>query len=223
MKKLMKRILVFALLLLNGQLFSQVVDVMHLLDSSAQLLQNIESYSADILVKVDVDFIRMPDKKAHIEYRSPDHYKVESDGFLILPKMGMKPMLKQFDTDKFHAVFNGEEVIEGANCVIVNLVPKERKSKVALSTFWIRKQDYRIVRVETFTKKSGSFLVDLFYKDDLPLPSEMHFSFEVSGFNIPVRFIGKSIEMDKAKLKDDEVNAGKVIVTFSNYSISFYN
>ncbi len=223
MKKLMKRTIVFAFLFLNGQLFSQEVDVTQMLDSSAQLLQNIEAYSADILVKVDVDFIRMPDKKAHIEYRSPDHYKVESDGFLILPKMGMKPMLKQLDTDKFHPVFNGEELIKGANCVIINLVPKERKSKIALSTFWIRKNDYRIVRVETFTKKSGSFLVDLFYKDGLPLPSEMHFSFEVSGFNIPVKFIGKSIEIDKTKLKDDEVNAGKVYVTFSNYNIRFQN
>ena len=208
-------------MLLNGQLFSQEVDVLQMLDSASSLLHNIESYSADILVKVDVDFIRMPDKKAHIEYRSPDHYKVESDGFLILPKMGMKPMLKQLDADKFHPIFNGEEVIEGTNCVIINLVPKERKSKIALSTFWIRKNDYRIVRVETFTKKSGSFLVDLFYDEELPLPSEMHFSFEVSGFNIPVKFIGKSIKIDKTKLKDDEVNAGKVYVTFSNYKISY--
>lgn len=85
---------------------------------------------------------------------------------------------------------------------------------------WIRTDDYLVARSETFTRRSGSFLIDFNY-DDLILPSSLVFSFEARGINIPWKFIGNSVEIDKVKMMEDEIKVGKVNIKFSNYKIEY--
>lgn len=197
---------------------AQEPDVMDVLDSARLQLVDVKSYSVDALFEVDFDFVNMPAKTAHITYQAPDKIDVETDGFLLLPKFGMKPLMKKLDFDAYHAFYLGQEEIDGKNCHVIKMIPK-KNNRVVLSTLWIDVEDYLVIRWETFTKRSGSMLIDMKY-DEHPLPSQMIFSFEVSGMNIPLKYFGNEVEIDKAELKNSEVQSGNVTVYFSNYQIS---
>jgi outer membrane lipoprotein-sorting protein len=215
-------ILFFVFSLIAGETFSQEFEIEKILDSTKSVLAEIESYSVDATFNVDIDFVNMPDKKATIHFKSPDKIDVESDGFLMIPKIGLKPMTKQLDLENYHSIFVGEEDVNGALCYAVKMIPKDRKSKIVLSTLWIDIETYSIRRWESYAKKAGNILVDLEY-DGLILPSKLIFSFELSGMNIPVKYFGSEVEIDKAQLKDAEKQQGKVHVTFENYKINYFD
>ena len=48
----------------------------------------------------------------------------------------------------------------------------------------------------------------------------MKITFEMEDFNIPLKFIGKSIKVDKKKLKNKEKKTGDVCIRLSNYKIN---
>ena len=199
---------------------TQEVDIESILDSTRLQMLQIVSYSVDATFRVDIDFVNMPDKTASIHFKAPDKLDIKSKGFLMIPKMGMRPLTKQLNLSKYHALYLGEELINGKHCYIVKMVPKDRKSRIVLSTLWINTEDYLVTRWEAFTKKAGNIVVDLKY-NGLVLPSEIVFSFEVSGMNIPVKYFGNEVEIDKNEMKKSEVQQGKVYITFDNYDINY--
>jgi outer membrane lipoprotein-sorting protein len=192
---------------------AQNPDIVDLVDSVHSRLQSVSAYTAEATIHVDVDFIEMPDKTATISYEAPDKYDIDSDGFLMIPKVGMKPMMDQLDLSKYQVVDRGTEMINGIDHVVINMIPLARKSQVVLSTIWIDPNKYLITRLETFTKKAGSFIVDLEY-DGQVLPSQLTISFEVEGMNIPMKYFGGDAEVDKKSFKEAETNSGTVVVTF---------
>ena len=210
--------ILIALLLSSLVLSAQEPDISRLLDSSRNQLMQIESYQVAANFKVDVAFINMPDKKATIKFETPDKFEVESDGFLMIPKMGMRPMTKNLNLDNYLPVYLGIEEINGQSCHVVKMLPKKKKSKIVLSTICLGVDDLLVRRWEVFTKKAGNVVVDFSYANEI-LPSEMIFSFEISGMNIPVKYFGSEVEIDKQSFEDQEVQEGKLIVTFENYQI----
>lgn len=217
-----KAINIFVLIFfLFGSLgFSQDFDIARVLDSTKSQLNQINSYTVDATFKVDIDFVNMPDKIATIHFQAPDKFDIETDGFLMVPKIGMKPMTKQLDLDNYHAVYLGKEEVNGDSCFVVKMIPKKRNSKIVLATLWIREDNYLVSRWEVFTKKAGNIVIDLFYRNHI-LPSQMVFSFELSGMNIPLKYFGNEVEVDKSGLKNAENQKGKVVVSFENYQIGF--
>lgn len=219
MSLILRKYLILIVLPLFSGLYAQDIDPQIVIDSAANKFQRVNSYTAEAIIDLDVDFIKMPSKKVNISYEYPNKLDVDSKGFVMIPKYGLKPLIKTLAKEDNIIIFAGREVIDGKTCYIIKLLPRV-DSKIIMMKLWIRTDDYLIARTETFTRRSGSFLIDFTYKD-LILPSSMIFSFEASGINIPWRFVGNSIEIDKAKMKEDEVKIGKVFIYFSNYQIEY--
>ena len=190
-----------------------------ILDSVRMKLERIEAYSVDATFRVDIDFVHMPEKQAKITFRAPDKIDVKADGFLMVPKVGIKPLTKQMDLEDYHSLYLGEETVNGDRCHVFKLIPKDRKSKIVLSTIWVSR-DHLVRKWESFTKSAGNILLEFSYASEI-LPAEIVFSFEVTGMNIPVKYFGNEVEVDKTAMKDSEVMEGKVYVSFSNYDIRF--
>jgi outer membrane lipoprotein-sorting protein len=205
--------LVMTFLLCTLGSMAQDGEIGTLVDSVYNLLRRVKSYSAEATIHVDVEFINMPDKIAIVRFEAPDKYDIESDGFLMIPKVGMKPMMDQLDLNKYQLVDRGNEEINGVAHIVINMIPLSRKSQVVLSTIWINPEKYLISRIQTFTKKAGSFVVDLQYDGEV-LPSQLTISFEVEGMNIPMKYFGNETEVDKKAFRQAETNAGVVSVRF---------
>ena len=82
-----------------------------------------------------------------------------------------------------------------------------------MTTAWINEATTSVSRIETFTKKNGSFTIDLKYEDQV-LPTELEISFEIEGMNIPMKYFGPDVEIDKQEMKQDEISTGRVLVEF---------
>lgn len=214
-------ILILLVFILTGQVIGQEIAPKNILDSARSRLNQIASYSANATFKVDIDFVNMPDKTAVINFKAPDKIDIESDGFLMVPKVGMKPMSQQLDLENFHTVYLGKELINSDSCFMIKMIPIKRNSKIVLATIWINEEHYLVSRWEVYTKKAGNILIDLFYAGEV-LPSRIEFSFELSGMNIPLKYFGNEVEVDKTGLKEAESQNGMVSIDFSNYQIKFY-
>jgi len=214
-----KKYMFLCLITFSVNVIAQDIDPLIVLDSAQNKLKNVKSYTADAEIDVDVDFLRMKPRQAKISYEYPNKLDIDTKGFVMIPKYGFRPFMKTINSLDNRVVFTGMEEINGNNCYILTLLPRE-DTKVVMLKLWIRTEDYLIQRSETFTRRSGSFLIDSFYEDNI-LPSKMIFQFEAKGINLPWKIVGTTIEADKVKLNDEEIKRGSVTIKFSNYSIVY--
>jgi len=214
-----KKYMFLFLITFSVNVIAQDIGPLIVLDSAQNKLKNVKSYTADTEIDVDVDFLRMKPRQAKISYEYPNKLDIDTKGFVMIPKYGFRPFMKTINSLDNRVVFTGMEEINGNNCYILTLLPRE-DTKVVMLKLWIRTEDYLIQRSETFTRRSGSFLIDSFYEDNI-LPSKMIFQFEAKGINLPWKIVGTTIEADKVKLNDEEIKRGSVTIKFSNYSIVY--
>jgi hypothetical protein len=200
--------------------FAQYPDVQLLLDSAANRLSGISSYSVEATFDVDIDFLNMPVKTARITYEAPDKLNIDADGLLLVPRVGMRPFLRRFNNDNFVPLYIGEEKLKGMDCHVVKLIPLKQKGQVVLATVWIRQHDFLVGRWETFTKRAGRIQMDLEYHGEV-LPSMMIVKFEVSGMNIPLKYFGNEVELDKTLVKEGEELSGTITIRFNRYRINY--
>ncbi|MBI9035311.1 MAG: hypothetical protein JEZ03_12645 [Bacteroidales bacterium] len=213
------RLFVILLIVLGPlSLFAQDYDPDQLIEKLIAKYDRIESYSADVEIDVDVEFIKMPVKKARIFYKKPDRFKVEADGFVLLPKKGMKFSIETFIEQPYKAILSGTEVFKERELAVVKIIPLVNESDFVLATLWIDPLMNIIYKIETHTKNMGSFSVDLFYDHNpYDLPVKQQIQFEIENFKIPLKFAGKiSIDTDMETQK----SRGQVTVLYSNFKVN---
>ncbi len=208
------------LFLLVTKIFSQEVDPNDLINAISEEFNKVEDYQVDATITVDVNFLKVPETKATIYFKQPDLVKMDSEGFALLPKEGLNFSPTKLLQNEFTAIYVKPEILDGANCEVIKVIPLADTAGVILSTLWID-PDLKVIRkIETTTKKAGTFEVDLFYNGDKykNLPSEVKFIFNVENFKMPRSMTG---EFDKPKdeNKEDSIT-GEVIVKYDNYILN---
>lgn len=201
--------------------YSQQPDPYEILDSLKKELEKIDDYTADVEIEVDVDFINMPVKHAQIFFKKPDKIKFKSKEFIMLPKRGVNNSFSQILNEPFTAIYSGNEQINNEEHILVKIIPLSKKPDIILATWWINTKSNVVSKVESNTRKEGTYQVDFFYNDSThTLPTELAISFEIEKMRLPLSFIGKSSgkEMDESKMLDKQ--KGKVYIRFSNYKIN---
>jgi hypothetical protein len=220
LKKIYYITLLYLMLLAQGAQ-SQQPDPYEILDRIAQRLEKIDDYRVDLRLELDVDFINMPAKHAVMYYKKPSKVWVESDEFLLLPKRGFDFSIRDLLNEDYSAVYAGREDLQGRSHYLIKVIPTGRRSELVLANLWISVEGNQLFKMENFTRKKGSYAVDFEYDAGfLDLPSRMTISFEIEEFKFPVKFMGKSMEVDKEKLKEEGPKTGSVIFIFSNYELN---
>lgn len=183
----------------------------------------IEDYQVDIRIKVDVEFIKVPETKAKIYFKQPDKTHIESEGFAMLPKEGINFSPVGLLKKKHTAIFDKEEEINGIKTTRIKVIPLEEETEIILSTFWIDTKKNVVLKVESTTKTNGTFMIELNYDkpvDKFILPSSMVFSFNVDKMNIPKTWSG-DLNSKKDEKKDSKpTTKGRVYIYYSNYLIN---
>ncbi len=214
----MKVLVIIAILIGPVLSFAQDYNSEELINNLIEKYDKIESYSASVEVDVDVEFIRMPIKKAKIYYKKPDLFKVEADGFILLPKKGMKFSIESFINQPYSGILAGTEKYKNRELVVVKIVPLSNESDFVLATLWIDPLLNKVHKIETHTKNMGSYIVELFYDNNpYDLPVKQRVSFEVENFEIPLKFAGK-ISIDP-EMKSKKAQ-GQVIIKYSDFKVN---
>ena len=218
-KKILSLILVFSILL-----FSQSKEPEKILENVKAEFDKIEDYTVDVIIKVDVDFLKMPEREAKIFFKKPDKIHIESEGFAMLPKEGLNFSPLALLNSNYSSFYDREDTLNRIVTSVIKVIPLEGSSDVILSTLWVDTHRNLIMKVESSRKPQGTFVIDLDYlktEKGFWLPSSMIFSFSIDRSILPRKF-NFDTDSDEKKAQEDstKTRTGKVFLDYSNYKIN---
>lgn len=184
----------------------------------------VKDYQVDVNIKVDVEFLKVPDSKAKIYFKQPDKVHLESEGFALLPKEGLSFTPSSLLKKNYTAIYEQDVILDGINTSIVKIIPTGDQGDIILSTMWIDQKRKVISKVESTTKINGTFTINFSYDEKVkyPLPSKIIFSFNVDKMNMPKGFNDET-GSDQPKKKNKRMNSltkGNVIILYANYQVN---
>jgi len=204
-------------------IFPQSKDPDKILENVKEEFGKVEDYVVDVSIKVDIPFLKMPERKARIFYKKPDKYYIDSEGFALLPKEGMNFSLLTLLNSEHSALYEGEENINGINAALIKIIPLDENRDVLRSTLWIDASRNIILKAESYLKQAGIITIEFDYlktSEGFYLPSQMTFI-----INAPRMFF--SSRLNKGPFKDNsekedsvKTEEGKVYITYSNYKVN---
>lgn len=214
--------IVTVLLMLTITVSAQEPDADRLLNGVREKFSKILDYEANVTIKVDVDFVKIPVKKGQIWFLHPDKIKVKTPGFALLPKRGMNFSSLQLLSGDYSSIYTREEVLNGIKTSVVKVIPKNEDDEIILSTLWIDPERNVIRKMETTTKKEGT--VVMFFNfgnavEKYDLPQEVVFTFDLRKNELPIGLTG-DFETTEPKEKKSANSRGKVTITYLNYIVN---
>lgn len=217
--------LLIALLFITIQMgFSQSKNPDEIINGVITNFNKVNDYQVDVNIKVDVEFIKVPETKAKIYFKQPDKVHLKADGFAMLPKNGMEFSPSSLIKKDYTAIYEQDVDLNGYKTSIVKVIPLGDQGEVILSTLWIDQKKQVIRKVESTTKTNGTFTIDFTFDDKIkyPLPSKIIFSFNMDKMNLPSTITGETNNEnpDKKNKNMGSTTKGQVIVNYSNYVVN---
>ncbi len=211
---------IFLILLLTvASLCAQEKDAAAILEKVTNKFSLIKDYQADLNIKLDMSFIKMPPTKAKIYFKQPDKFTFDSEGFAMLPKEGFNYNPSKFLGEDITKVFVREDEVDGNKVYVIKVIPNSDSSEIVLSTLYIDKNKYVLCKVETNTKHGAIIKVLFTYDSNMkyPLPKQVKLSFNLGDKKEKNEKSEKNNE--NIKLSENKLQ-GDVYLTYSNYKIN---
>jgi outer membrane lipoprotein-sorting protein len=217
-------LLLLLIIFISGSgLLSQTKDPEKILNRVKEAFMVIEDYEVDVHIKIDVEFLKVPEGDAKLYFKQPDKIHVESEKFALLPKQGLDFSPVALLDEKYTAIYEGDTTINNIRTCIVKIIPIGSDSDVILSTLWIDQSRDLIMKIESSRKPTGTYTIEFTYdkyQDEYELPSSMHFSFTVDRMRLP-KGMGGQLEAENGKdLEKTGPVVGNVYLNYTNYIVN---
>jgi len=213
-------IFILSTFLLNYSGLQAQKDPAGLVKELSEKIQLVDKYSADILVKIDVEFVNIEERKAKVFFEKPDKFEIKASGILLLPKKGVEMDYLQLFNNEFTAIDEKTEDINNLPARLIKLIPMGSELDIILAQLWIDEDNLRILRMKAYTKSSGSYTIDFSYSNNpFDLPSGIRVEFDVKSMSLPSTLTGDLENLSK-KLENKGVSKGVVIIEYSNYIVN---
>lgn len=209
----------FLIFFLSTICFGQSKDPNVIIKNAKETFKKVKDYSADVDVKVDVSFLKVPEMKAKIYFKQPDKTHIESDGFAMLPKDGLYTSPMSLLDGDYTAIYAKDEFFQGHNTSVIKIIPLNDKGDVILATLWIDQNGNLLRKVESTTKTNGTFTIIFNYgSNKFPLPEKIEFTFNTG--RLKISHGPMADENNNTQKKNPGSSTGKVYITYSNYVIN---
>ncbi len=212
------------LLLLASPVFAQGNSANGILEKMKQNTLKIQDYQADIRIKTNVEFLKIPESTSILYYKQPDKIKLKSDHFSLVPKkfQFFSPLVLL--KNEYTSYIEREEKLGNNNCYVIKIIPAGEKGDIILTTAWVDKSVLVFRKLDVITKIGGSMVLNMEYDPSLikkyPLPSSIVFSFDVGNMSISRNMDGNSDEDDMHKKNKQKLTKGSVEMQFTNYKVN---
>jgi len=210
------KILVLLFALLPASISAQNAEA--IVKQAKQEFDKIKDYQADANIKLDLDMVRMPVKKAKVYFKQPSKLKIDAQGFMMVHKKTMNININEFLNGGYTALYIKTDIIDGFATHVIKIIPKDEKSDNVLTTLWIDCQKLCLRKIENSSKSTGSFVVNMKYgANPYNLPDQMTVSFD-AGKNQGIQMAAGMQDMGKSKGK--KLTKGSVTINYSNYVVN---
>lgn len=172
----------------------RAVDANGLMEQIKQRMQRVTSYTADLKIKIDISFMKVPDAKAKISFVAPDKTTIEAPGFAMLPKQGADLNALKLLSKPYVAVDAGSEMFQGVRMRKVKVIPADEESDIAVATVYVDTTLMVARKIVTTSRKGGTATAELVYDHaqarNVGLPSYIKLMFDVGAFDLPKTMTG---------------------------------
>ncbi|MEH6308671.1 hypothetical protein RYH73_23665 [Olivibacter sp. CPCC 100613] len=180
----------------------------------------VQQFAATVVFDLDVSFIRMPTKSARITYSKGEKMGFSSSDFVMLPKRGLDFSMSEIFKYPFITVDRGMEKRGALLVKVVNVIPTDKRSDLAMATLYMDLQAKRIVESEINTRKDGSYVLLMQYANTKDiLPNYVETTFAIERLKIPFNFMGKDTKIDRKKMRAMETKTGKIKMQIKDYTV----
>lgn len=191
-----------------------------------QKLTLVNDYIADVRMKVDVSFMRVPLLAGKLYFKAPDKLKLERNGGIsIMPKKTISMTLGNLIPAGNATVIDaGTDVIDGQKVRIIQVVP-QGETDIVLTKVWVDVARGLALRTETTTRENGTVRMDLEFNKyaNLALPDRVVFVMDIKDYQLP-----KGVTMDyddgtqemMAKAKKLKMKKGRIEIRYLSYQIN---
>ena len=217
----MRNLLATFFILLSGLTYPQSKDPDLILKKVIESFSKVKDYEVEVQVKVDVDFIKVPETKAKLYFKQPDKINFESDGFAMLPKEGINFSPLSFLKKDYTALYQKEDYLDDHLVSVIKIIPSSEQGDIVLTTLWVDQTHNIIRKVESTTKTNGTFTIDLKYekeKKDYYLPDSMIFGFNLDKMNLSKALTGQAETESRKNIGKSA--SGRVYISYSNYKVN---
>jgi hypothetical protein len=189
-------------------------------------MDRVNDYRADITIRLNLDMLKIPEKKAVMYYKKPDKIHFETKGFALIPKKASNFQQRDVLNGKYTALSVRNEMYEGRNLSVIKVIPMDDASDVVLSTVWADPLTDRIYRMESVTRNEGSVNLVFFYGNKpFDLPEAIRITFEVAKTELPMGITGDfesglGLPEPTEDGKKSKRSKGTVWVTYENYVVN---
>lgn len=190
-----------------------------ILDKLVTKLEKVKPYTVDLKINIDVEFLKIKERKAKLVYNGPDDIDISSDDFMLMPKNGAQMEYLGIIKNRSAAIYEGTEKDSKGNTLIkIKIIPGKNKDGVILANMLIDEKTNRLVKMKAFTESNGSFISEFEYGNNLyDLPSKVLLEFDMKNFQIPAHLSGDLDAVGKKDATKKETTTGKVVITYTNY------
>jgi hypothetical protein len=222
----MQRFVILLFVVFGMRTEAQTPDAAAVISRIKAKLDRVNDYKADITIRLNLDMLKIPEKKAVMYYKRPDKIHFETKGFALIPKKASNFQQSDVLNGKFTALFVRNEMYEGRNLSVIKIIPMEDASDVVLSTVWADPLTDRIYRMESVTRNEGSVNLEFVYGNrPFDLPDAVRITFEVAKAELPMGITGDiesgmSLPGQEEQGKSAKKSKGTVWVTYENYVVN---
>ncbi len=173
---------------------AQTTDATKLFYNLRSRMLSVNDYVADVRMKIDVAFMRVPLLTGKLYYKAPGKLKLErAGGISILPRKSITLSVdRMMPAGNVTVIDAGSEPIGNIPTRIIKVIP-EGESDIILAKVWVDEARMLALRTETTTRDNGTVRMDLSYDKYAAqaLPDQVVFVMDVKEYKLP-----KGVTMD---------------------------
>ena len=150
---------------------------------------SVKDYTADVKMKIEVNFMRVPQLKGTLYFKSPDKMRLERHGGIsILPKKNINLTLSNLiPAGQVTVIDAGFDTKGGKKLRILKVIPEDDLSNIILTKIFVDEANLLAVRTETTTRNDGTVLMDLQYGqyEKYALPDKVTIFMDLKDYKLP--------------------------------------
>lgn len=189
-------------------------------------IATVKDYTADVKMKIDVSFMRIPQLRGTLFFKAPDKMRLERHGGLsMLPKKNINLTISNLiPTGNVTVIDIGTVDVKGKKLRLVKVIPEDDAANIVLTKIWIDETNLVAVRAETTTRNDGTVIMDLAFNKYVAygLPDKVTIFMDVKDYKLP-----KGVTMDynnevPTAPKDAKPKAqkGTIEINYLSYAIN---
>lgn len=217
---------IFVLLFLVASFRARADDATKLFYTLRTKIATVKDYTADVKMKIDVSFMRIPQLKGTLFFKAPDKMRLERHGGLsMLPRKNINLTISNLIPNGNVTVIDvGNVTVKGKKLRLVKVIPEDDLNNIVLTKLWIDEANLVAVRAETTTRNDGTVIMDLDFSKYMSfgLPDKVTIYMDVKDYKLP-----KGVTMDynnevPTAPKDEKPKAqkGTIEINYLSYAIN---